>query len=353
VFALEGSAALTQTGAQQAGQLLAKVFPSTPPTKPLGFAVEREFELVNGSISSSAPEIGGPRLRFDLDWDTPTLPDLKGLDDLAGKLKIDIGKPSLTLPLDSGSGAAGWTLRLRDCALHFPSFDGLKGLSLAGLLTLESTATEDKLLFAPTSGGEFQLPDIVRFFLSRLGWHIDPGVDLATVVEAAEMSQGDWDWARFFGNLLPDPLPTGPALTAFAAAIGSALDEALKTLSRPRAYYLIFSGLDTPDATIADVVWDDWFARLPNLSLDPIDELPSLLLELRDLPDDLFGSAAGTLMTRQLSFPEFCKAASTRARSPATGCSPRSSTPAPCASCAANPTNRPPSRRGRWSATTR
>jgi hypothetical protein len=234
VVALKGGASLTSGGTQQANQLLSKVFPSAPPIQPLSFAVEREFGLVDGAISASGPEIGTPRLRFDLDWGAVSPPDLTGLSNFADKLKIDIGKPTLTLPLGSGTNGA-WTLKLRDCALRFPGFEGLQALSLKGLLTLESTATEDKLLFSPTSGGEIEFPDIVRFFLSRLGWSFEPGVDLETVVEAAEMSQGDWDWSRFFGDFLPDPLPTTTAdLSAFAAEIEAALDTALQELTRAR-----------------------------------------------------------------------------------------------------------------------
>ena len=176
------------------------------------------------------------------------------------------------------------------------------------MLTLESTATEDKLLFSPTRGGEIELPDIMRFFLSRLGWSIEPGVDLEAVVDAAEMSQGDWDWSRFFGNLLPDPLPSTTAdLSAFAAAIGAALDTALQELTRERAFYLTFAGLGVPNQAIAGVVWDYWFTH-PTLNLDPIEELPSLLLELIDLPDAQFAEVAASLMSRQISLPNFCEA---------------------------------------------
>ena len=132
VVALKGGASLTSSGTQQANQLLGKIFPSAPPIQPLSFAVEREFALVNGAISASGQEIGTPRFRFNFDWGAVSLPDLTGLSNLADKLKIDIGKPTLTLPL--GLGTSGdWTLKLRDCALHFPGVRGARDAEPPGV----------------------------------------------------------------------------------------------------------------------------------------------------------------------------------------------------------------------------
>ncbi len=307
VIALSGSASLTASGAAQAGQLLSKIIPNAPQLKPLSFSFQREFALVDGAVDASAPEIGRPRFQFDFDWDAPSLPSLTGLQQLAGKLDLSIGKPSLTLPLDGT--AAGWTLRLRDCAIRFPAFQGLEALSLQGLLTLDTSGTANRLLFRPTHGGALQLPDVLRLFLSRLTWDIGDGIPLDDVAEAAGMSQKDWDWSRFFANIVPDPLPsTSVDLSQFAADVKAALDAALSDLSLTleRAFFLAFSGIGAPSDDVLGVVWDDWFSRLPAMGLDPIARLPDLILTLDDLPAATRHPILLSLMSREFSLPDLC-----------------------------------------------
>jgi hypothetical protein len=307
VVAVAGRARLTSSGQANVNQLLRQLLPSAPALQPMGFLVRQEFGLVNGAVPASAQPAGVPFFRVDFDWPSggvPTLPNLPP------PLRLDLGRPTFSLPLAAG-GSAGtpsptaWTLRLPNTGIRFPTLAALSPFQLFGTLHVDSGST-NRVAFEPAGPGGFTLPDPLQFLVSSLGWG-GRRAPLDEVAASATRSAGELEWQDLFRGLLPDPLPTAGL---DLAALGRDLDQAIAgaiadgTLAIDRIFFTALQGLRGGGEPAYGVAWQKWFAASGGVA-NPFGQLPSLLLSLGGMAPDEFTAVVGALFDTVSDFAAF------------------------------------------------
>jgi UDP-2,3-diacylglucosamine pyrophosphatase LpxH len=300
---LRGQAGLTSSGLANVSDLLSRLLPSAPQIQPLGFVIRQEFALTNGVVTGlPASPVGTPFFRLDVNWPPGTLPVLANLP---AALRVDIGNPSFSSPLGSGSAPTGWTLRLPNTAIRFPNIAALAPFQLLGTLQLE-TGTANRVAFEPSASGGFELPDPLQFLIGRLGWS-GSRTPLDQLEQSANLSVSEFEWQDLFRNLLPQPIPsTGLDLAALGAQLEQALASAIQTagLELERIFFTAFQGLGAGGVAAYGVLWQKWFAPSTGLS-NPFDRLPELLVSMLAMPAAAFDVAVSSLVDVVDDFGKF------------------------------------------------
>jgi UDP-2,3-diacylglucosamine pyrophosphatase LpxH len=289
VVGLRGQAGVTSAGQSNINQLLRQVFPSAPSLQPLGFVVKQEFALTSAGGAAPQP-VGEPFFRIDFDWATGT----PSLANVPPALRIDLGTPTFSFPMGTGTTPTGWTFRLPDTGIRFPDIPSLAPFQLLGTLHLEAGST-NQLSFEPSADAGFDLPDPLQFLVSRLGWG-GTRTPLDAVADEAQMTSADFDWQELFEGLIPDPIP---ASGLDLAALGQQIDQALAAVISSgipvdRAFFTAMQGLAGGGKDAYRVVWQKWF-DVGGPVLNPFGQLPALMLSMQGMPAASFDAAVAAL----------------------------------------------------------
>lgn len=277
-LSVAGAASLTSNGSTQASQLLNAALGRAGNLRPVRGRYTVELALQAGRLTDAAPTVGSPALQVDLDWPLNfSVPALPGLPD---GLAVDLGLPTLHLPFDPAGPRlnAPWSLGFRDSAIRFPTVAGLSGLRLDGSLLWES-GVGNRFTLAPTSGGSFDLPDILRVLLARLEWGQSP-LTLGQIRDAAAGSLPEIEWQTLFAGLVPAVLPnTAAQWDAFEIALRAALDAAVAAgMDVGRVFTIAFRAFASAPDAILERLWAVWFSIARVAS--PLAALPGMLASL-------------------------------------------------------------------------
>jgi hypothetical protein len=271
---LAGAASLTSQGSSQASQLLNSALGATGSLRPARGQFTVELALQGGRIPPDAPVVGGPTLQVNLDW--PANFTIPALPNLPQGLAVDLGLPTLQLPFDSAGPRPGtqWSLGFRGCAIRFPAIGGLSGLRLEGSLLWES-ASVNRFTLAPSSGGTFELPEILRVLLARLDWAQSP-LTLSEIRDAATASLPELEWQEVFAGLVPTSLPsTLAAWEAFETALSATLEAAAAAFDFETAFAMAFRGFANAQDAVLERLWKIWFS-IAGVA-DPLSAAPGML----------------------------------------------------------------------------
>ena len=275
---LAGAVGFTPQGSNKVRQMMNSAFGRAADLRPVGGRYTVELALQGGRIPVNGAVVGGPALQVNLDW--PSNFDIPALPSLPQGLAVDVGLPTLHLPFDATGpqNGAGWSLGFRDSAVRFPAVDGLSGLRLEGSLLWESGPVVNRFTLAPSVGGTFALPEILRLLLAGLNWEASP-LTLGDIADAAAASLPKLEWQEVFTALVPDPLPTTSAAWApFEATLRATLEAAAAVFDIDAAFAIAFGAfVDAPDGVL-ERLWAIWFS-LAGVA-DPLAALPGMLAGL-------------------------------------------------------------------------
>ena len=277
-LSLTGTASLTSNGSGQASALLDGALGRAGTLRPLRGRYTVDLALQGGRLPAAAPVVGAPALQIDMDW--PLNFSVPALPNLPDGLAVDLGLPTLHLPLDAAgsSSSAAWTLGFRNSAIRFPAIAGFSGLRLDGAL-LWASGVGNRFTLAPSGGGTFELPDVLGMLLARLEWGQSP-LTLSQIRDAAEGSLPELEWQALFADLVPNPLPaTVAAWDAFEVALRAALEAAIAGgMDAARVFAMAFRGFAAAPDAIIERLWAVWFAI--GRVADPLAALPGMLAAL-------------------------------------------------------------------------
>jgi hypothetical protein len=276
-LSVAGAVSLTSNGTSQVSQLLTSALGRTATLRPVRGRYTVELALQAGRLPDAAPTVGSPALQVDLDW--PLNFSVPALPSLPDGLAVDLGLPTLHLPFGPGGPAtsAPWSLGFRDTSIRFPTIAGLSGLRLDGSMLWES-GVGNRFVLAPSRGGTFELPEILRVLLARLQWGESP-LTLGQIRDAAAGSLPELEWQTLFAGLVPATLPNTQAQwDAFDAALRAALEAAALQFDIARVFAIAFQSLASAPDAILEHLWTVWLSMSSHSN--PLVPLPKQLAEL-------------------------------------------------------------------------
>ncbi len=271
VLTVAGAASLTANGENQARQLLGAVLGQPSQIQPLRGSYTVELALENGKLPPAARAVGDPVFQFDLNWAAGF--QIPQLANIPAGLALDLGLPTLRLPLPSGSVPGNWTLAFRNGGIRFPQVRGIETFRISGSFWWETGAV-NRLVIEPDLAGVLDLPAILQVLIARLRW-LQSKLSLAEILEAAKRSVLESEWEDLIRALLPTPFPSTPqALAALEQAVRSAMNAAASAgLEIERVLALAFRAFSEAGQEAQELLWRvlysdaAWVAKLPQVLL--------------------------------------------------------------------------------------